>query len=63
MKDNEKKDFMIKLKEDEISVLYRAIKTHLNWGPQGCFGDGDTISDVEGAKIAKKILEKIKKII
>lgn len=49
----------IKVSKAELEVLYKMVRTQIDWQQGGCFGDGDIIDDKKGYNIAKKLLVKL----
>lgn len=45
--------------EKELLELRFIVGTMLSWGPGGCYGDGDEITDKKGYATAKRILAKL----
>lgn len=50
----------VKLTEPEFLVLYYALRSQVNWGAAGCFGDGQMVTSKRDFKVAQKILGKLK---
>lgn len=57
---NNMKDKQAKFTPEEYKELYYMVACHIDWESAGGYGDGDTITNENGYKIAKNILYKIK---
>ena len=51
----------IELTTYQLQVLYKMVRTHIEWETGGCFGDGSEITEKKEYATAKKILEIISK--
>ncbi len=51
------KTYAVLLREKELNLIQWVLKTQINWGTGGCFGDGDNITEKKELALAKKIVE------
>ncbi len=47
----------IELTTYQLQVLYKMVRTHIDWGTGGYFGDGNEITEKKEYATAKKILD------